>query len=101
MLQGLAKQLRAVVGNAVPGPFQLICPGPKVTVPTAIEPPAVFPDASTMAPVGMVLIPSELFKARNDSQLIVSYIMPPPPRTTVVPLPVTSQAKPKRGAKSL
>src|ERR1035441_307676 len=111
MLHGLAKQLIGVVGKTVPAtpvtagsqlrpPLLGLLPK-KFTVPTAMEPPAVWPFASMIAPVGMVARPRELLKARNDSQLSVSYITPPPPRTTVRPVPETSQANPNRGAKSL
>src|SRR6202035_1315686 len=66
-----------------------------------IVPPAVPPAALMIAPVGTLERPKALLKARRDSQLIVSYTMLAPPRNTVLPLPVTSQAKPKRGAKFL
>src|SRR5262252_4476847 len=109
MLHGLAKQLSGVVGNTVPGTpviagSQLMPPllgskPEKLMVPTAIDPPAVLPLPSIMAPVGTLDKPRELFKARNDSQLRVSYMRPAPPRTTVRPFPVTSQATPNRGAK--
>src|SRR6266852_4656252 len=111
MLHGLLKQLSGVVGKTVPwtpvtAGSQFIPPlagsaPAKFSVPTAMEPPAVPLPASMMAPVGTVARPRELFKARYDSQLRVSYVRPPPPLTTVRPLPVVSQAKPKRGAKSL
>src|SRR5258708_7235030 len=111
MLQGFKKQLRGVVGKTVPGipvtaGSQLIPPvvgsePEKVSVPTAILPPAVPLLASIMAPVGIVDKPKEFSRARNDSQFIVSYIRLKPPRNTVRPLPMASQAKPTRGAKSL
>src|ERR1039457_3525335 len=80
-------------GNTVPFQFKLVS-GKKAT-PVAMVPP---PGLTPFAPVGIVAGPRELFSARNDSQFSVSYMMPPPPRRTVRPLPVTSQAKPKRGA---
>ena len=78
MLQGLAPQLMVPVGNTVVGPelypaFQFKFALVKFTVPTAIDPvPGPPPGPTPSAPVGIVLIPSELFKARNDSQLTVS-----------------------------
>src|ERR1035438_9920610 len=100
MLHGFAKQLRGEVGKTVPGipvtaGSQLRPPlggslPEKFTVPTAMEPPALCPFGPIIAPVGMVARPRELLKARKDSQLSVSYMMPPPQRTTVRPLPETS-----------
>src|SRR2546428_7460088 len=82
IVQGFAKQLSGLVGKTVPGTpvmagSQLRPPAVgslpwNPMVPTAIDPPAVFPLVSMIAPVGMVLMPSELFNARNDSQLSVS-----------------------------
>src|SRR5580704_9222876 len=64
-------------------------PGPCVKTPGAV---------SSCAPVGMLFRPSRLLTAKKTLKLSVSYQMPPPPRTTVLPFPRTSQAKPKRGA---
>src|SRR5208282_3551275 len=82
-------------GNTVP--FQFKLDPPKNATPVAMLPPDVSPPKSIWAPVGTVANPSELFKARNDSQLRVSYMMPPPARSTVRPRPPMSQANPKRG----
>src|SRR5947209_11510013 len=111
MLHGLLKQFRGVVGKTVPeipltAGSQLMPPllgsaPEKVTVPTAILPPAVFPLPSIIAPVGTEDRPMEFSSARNDSQLRFSYIRPTPPRKTVRPLPRASHANPMRGAKSL
>src|ERR1700722_5791903 len=88
-------------GNTGPGPFQnRLDPGKDASV-VAMVPPEVSPAESIWAPVGTVASPSELFKARNDSQLTVSYMIPTPPRSTVRPVPKMSHAKPNRGAKSL
>src|SRR5215472_9354631 len=84
-------------GKTVPNQFKLD-PG-KAATPVAMLPPEVPPVELIWAPVGIVARPIELFNARNDSQLTVSYMMPPPPRNTVRPLPKRSQAKPARGAK--
>src|SRR5215469_8428458 len=86
-------------GNTVPNQFKLD-PG-KPASPVAMLPPEVPPLELIWAPVGIVARPRELFNARKDSQLTVSYIMPTPPRSTVRALPKRSQAKPARGAKFL
>src|SRR3979409_2679606 len=70
-------------GNSVPNQFKL--DPPNVATPVAMFPPEVPPVELIWAPVGTVARPSELFKARNASQLTVSYMMPPPPRSTVRP----------------
>src|SRR5260370_11062877 len=72
-----------------------------VCFPAVMVPPAVPPELLMIAPVGTLERPKALLKARNDSQFTVSYIRLAPPLTTVLPLPVTSQAKPKRGPKVL
>src|SRR6202043_1908571 len=77
-------------------------PGGIARLPAVIVPPAVVlvvPVPDMIAPVGTLARPKLLLKARNDSQFTDSYIKPTPPLTTVLPLPVTSQAKPKRGPK--
>src|SRR5215471_6746007 len=86
-------------GNTVPNQSR-VDPGKKATA-VAMFPPELLPLESICAPVGTVASPRELFKARNDSQLTVSYISPAPARRTVRPLPRTSHAKPARGAKLL
>src|SRR5260221_13914518 len=101
MLQGLAKQLRGVVGKTVPGipvtagsqfiPPPLGSAPEKFRLPTAIEPPAGLFLASIMAPVGIVARPNEVLSARNDSPLRVSYIRVGPPPTTVRLLTPTTQ----------
>src|ERR1700686_3639580 len=84
-------------GNNVPNQFKL--GPPNVATPAEMLPPEVPPVELIWAPVGTVARPKELFNARNASQLTVSYMMPPPPRSTVRPVPKTSHAKPARGAK--
>src|ERR1700736_3557687 len=76
-------------------------PGGIARLPAVIVPQAVSPAASIIAPVGTLERPNALLKASSASQLIVSYTRLPPPRNTVFPFPVTSHAKPKRGAKFL
>src|SRR6266849_6781001 len=103
MAQGEAvvgSQLIGVVGNSGPV-FQPCGVTAGAMLPDVIEPPDVSPPASIMAPVGMLVRPKLLLKARNASQFTVSYVKPPPPRITVVPLPVGSHANPARGAKFL
>src|SRR5665811_825023 len=70
-------------------------------LPAVIVPPAVSPAASIVAAVGTLPRPKALLKASIASQFTVSYTRPAPPLMTVFPLPFTSQAKPKRGAKFL
>src|SRR5712691_2211411 len=75
IVQGFAKQLSGVVGKTVPGMpvmagSQLRPPAVgslpwNPMVPTAIDPPAVFPLASMIAPVGMVLMPNERSEERR------------------------------------
>src|ERR1700757_2150 len=76
-----------------------------VKFPVVIVPPeglgVVTPLTVTVQPVGTLPGPNALLKATNDCQLTVSNINPPPPRRTVRPLPVMSQAKPPRGPKFL
>src|ERR1700737_278982 len=105
MAQGFAftgSQLR-LLGLRLPkiGPLSQGLGGVGLRLPTRIVPPAVFPAASMVAPVGMLASPKLLLNARKDCQFTVSYDIPAPPRSTVLPLPVTSQANPKRGAKFL
>src|ERR1700681_1014382 len=94
-------------------PFQLRLEGPNWGWPRLIVPPKV-PPAGQVPPMGTVVrqapvgfwatLPCPPFwgplsmngLAKNDE-----YITLDAPRTTVVPLPVTSQAKPTRGEKFL
>src|ERR1700722_3963429 len=103
--QGLLKQLGVLVLTLAPYKGTPLSHwgrmGGSARLLAVIVPPAVPPAALMMAPVGTLERPKALLKARSDSQLIVSYIMVAPPRRTVFPLPVTSQAKPRRGAKFL
>src|ERR1039457_98006 len=102
IVHGLTAQLTVLLpGNTGPGPFHARLDPGKDAREVAMLPPEVSPLESIWAPVGTVANPNELFKARNDSQLTVSYIMPAPARNTVRPVPNKSPAKPKRGAKSL
>src|SRR5215469_14289825 len=71
-----------------------------VTFPVVIPPSTeTSPAASMGAPVGTLPGPKALLKATNDCQFTVSYINPPPPRSTVLPSPHTSHANPTRGPK--
>src|ERR1700684_1215568 len=105
MGQGLLKQFRSVGLTLAPkmGTPLSHCgrTGGIARLPAVIVPPAVPPAALMTAPVGTLLSPKALLKASSASQFTVSYIMVAPPRSTVFPLPVTSQAKPRRGAKFL
>src|SRR5215471_16039537 len=94
-----SQSIMLLPGKTVPNQFKLD-PG-KAATPVAMLPPEVPPPELIWAPVGTVARPRELFNARNDSQLTVSYMMPPPPRNTVRALPKRSQAKPARGARFL
>src|SRR5216684_8507023 len=100
MAQGdavVGSQLIGVVGNSGPV-FQPCGVTAGAMLPDVIEPP---PGVTPEAPVGILVRPKLLLKARNASQFTVSYVKPPPPRITVVPLPVGSHANPARGAKFL
>src|SRR5713226_6741066 len=105
MGQGLSKQFSRLVLTFAPysGTPRSHCgrTGGIARLPAVIVPPAVPPEPSMMAPVGTLERPKALLKARKVSQLTVSYTRLVPPRSTVFPRPVTSQAKPKRGAKFL
>src|ERR1700758_3083941 len=100
---GLSLQLTAVPYSVVPGVSQGtgLRKFLMVTLPVVIVPPEVSPALSIGAPVGTLPGPNALLKATNDCQLTVSYIRPPPPRSTVRPFPATSQANPPRGPKFL
>src|SRR5437868_11603911 len=104
MPQGFAltgSQLVVLVVSPKIGPLSQGVAGAGLRLPAVIVPAAVSPAASMIAPVGTLGSPKLLLKARRACQFTVSYIKPPPPRTTVLPLPLTSQAKPNRGAKFL
>src|SRR5437588_3395986 len=75
--------------------------GNTVVFPVVIVPPDVSPALSMGAPVGTLPGPNALLNAINDCQFTVSYVSPAPPRSTVLPLPSTSHAKPSRGPKFL
>src|SRR5207253_1052307 len=67
-----------------------IVPGPDVQVPVA-------PPEQRRSPVGSTRRPNELPMPWVTSKLNCSQRMPPPPRSTVLPLPNIFQAKPRRG----
>src|ERR1700730_14304350 len=89
--------------------------GKNVGWPRSIVPPKVWPpcaaqvlptDTGTLqAPDGSTaMMPAEPFWGPLSMHALaksVVYVTLAPPRSTVVPLPVTSQAKPTRGEKSL
>src|ERR1700732_5181182 len=83
---------------------------PRSIVPPKVVPPTwahVFPTGTAVwqAPDGSpAMFPAEPFwgpLSMNALAKNVVYMTLDPPRSTVVPLPVTSQAKPTRGEKSL
>src|SRR5580700_6869431 len=102
MGHGLLKQL-IVVLSTLPytGPLSHGNPGNTVMFPALMLPPAVSPEPSMIAAVGTLPTPNALLKATKDCQFTVSKVNPPPPRSTVLPLPPISHAKPARGPKFL
>src|ERR1700722_5828970 len=98
------------VGKTVPS--QLRADPATLVTASVFAPPNVvgqgFPTPGLMvqAPVGTAATLSAVLFCRLPScskvaMVRTEYMMLNPPRTTVVPLPVTSQAKPRRGEKSL
>src|SRR5208283_3295851 len=92
--------------DGVPGQgFGSALPAKLMPVVWIFPPPGVATPFTTMvAPVGMTPSPSvgALFVFCCERKVFIvsnSYAMPNPARTIVVPLPVTSQATPTRGAK--
>ena len=90
--------------------FQMTAEPGKVAVPSWTVPPNVCPDGqptpmttgTLQAPVGTAArrVAVEFWSPScplNWPWTSVEYMILDPPRTTVVPLPVISQAKPKRG----
>src|ERR1700730_8724689 len=78
-------------------------PDPSCDVNTLIlpVPGVVTPFTTVAAPVGTWFNPSKFATAIKTLKGRVSYIMLPPARITVFPLPCMSQAMPKRGEKLL
>src|ERR1700730_7229549 len=105
--EGLGKAVRWPGIEQVAG-SQQSWPGPKETVPSLIVPlpGVVTPFTMRLAPVGTAagLVELEFWRPnspRNVSRTNDEWMTLAPPRTTVVPFPVTSQAKPTRGEKSV
>ena len=85
-----------VARAAAPLPEKLTAWRLMVPVPGVATPPT-----TVVAAVGTAGAPSKLPRPMNDCWAICEYMMVNPPRTTNLLLPKTSQAIPRRGAKSL
>src|ERR1700686_1926734 len=75
---------------APPGGWAHVCPTGRETLQAPVGSTAMLPAEPFWGPLSM-----------NALAKSVVYVTLDPPRSTVVPLPVTSQAKPTRGEKSL
>src|SRR6267154_1055166 len=87
-----------------PGTFSLstpMLPGPGVITCVLPATHGFAEQTTVLAPVGTWFNPSALATAVNKLKGSCSYMMLPPPRMTVFPLPCMSQAKPTRGEKLL
>src|ERR1700686_1350081 len=110
MLHGLAAVQASPPPCGKTTPFQLRAEPGRAAVPSWTVPPKVWPDGqlppaatgTLQAPVGTAArrVAVEFWSPScplNWPWTSVEYMILAPPRNTVVPLPLTSQAKPKRG----